>query len=121
MRNLIFASALSVLLVPHLSFAVEHSHTVGTTEVRHVSDHASRHSKAGLTTPVNINGANAEQLATLDGVGVKRAENIIAYRKAHGTFKTIDDLGHVKGIGPKGLLRLEKNNPGRIKLGNENK
>jgi competence protein ComEA len=49
---------------------------------------------------VNINTADAKTLASeLTGVGEKKAEAIVAYRKANGNFKTADDLTRVKGIG----------------------
>jgi competence protein ComEA len=51
---------------------------------------------------VNINTANAKQLATLEGIGAKVAERIVAYREAHGPFKKPEDLRKVEGIG-KGL------------------
>jgi competence protein ComEA len=49
---------------------------------------------------VNINEADAAVLADLNGIGVAKAEAIIAYRKTHGPFRTVDDLANVKGIGP---------------------
>jgi len=49
---------------------------------------------------LNINSAKAEVLAeTLTGVGLKRAEDIVAFREDNGPFKSIDDLVLVKGIG----------------------
>lgn len=51
--------------------------------------------------PVNINTADAQTLATLEGIGEKRAEAIIEYRAEHGAFESVDDLIKVKGIGPK--------------------
>lgn len=53
---------------------------------------------------VNINTASKEELTTLKGVGEKRAQDIIDYRKKHGNFKSVDDLGKVPGIGP-GLMK----------------
>lgn len=50
---------------------------------------------------VNINTADAQALTKLKGVGLKKAEAIVAWRKANGNFKTIDQLADVKGIGPK--------------------
>jgi competence protein ComEA len=51
-------------------------------------------------TPVNINKADARTIAaSLDGIGVTRAEAIVAWREAHGPFKKADDLKHVKGLG----------------------
>ncbi|MGN6512712.1 MAG: ComEA family DNA-binding protein [Lysobacteraceae bacterium] len=56
---------------------------------------------------VNINTADA---ATLDrvllNIGASKAEAIVAYRKAHGAFRSADQLALVKGIG---LKTVEKN------------
>lgn len=52
--------------------------------------------------PVDINSADAETLATaMKGVGVKKAEAIVAYRDQHGPFKSVDELTLVRGIGEK--------------------
>ena len=57
--------------------------------------------------PVNINKANATVMAkNIKGVGPKLAGKIIAYRKQHGPFKTVDELKKVKGVGDK---LIEKN------------
>ena len=50
---------------------------------------------------VNINTATVEELKTLNGVGDKKAEAIIEYRKKNGSFKTKEDLMKVRGIGKK--------------------
>lgn len=56
---------------------------------------------------VNINNADAATLAqTLEGVGEQKASAIVAHRKKHGPFKSVDGLDQVKGIGEK---ILEKN------------
>lgn len=58
------------------------------------------------STPVNVNTADAATLAnSLDGVGPSKAAAIVAYREEHGPFKAVDDLSHVKGIGPATLER----------------
>jgi competence protein ComEA len=50
--------------------------------------------------PVNVNTASAEELAdSLKGVGLSKAEAIVEYRKANGSFLHIDELVNVKGIG----------------------
>lgn len=57
--------------------------------------------------PVNINTADIKSLAeNIRGVGVKKAQAIVDYRKRHGPFKRVEDIVKVKGIGPK---LLEKN------------
>lgn len=51
---------------------------------------------------VNVNSASAEEIAAeLKGVGDTKAAAIVAYRSAHGAFKSADDLAMVKGIGQK--------------------
>lgn len=55
---------------------------------------------------VNINTADAQTLATqLKGIGLKKAEAIIAYRETFGAFKSVDELAAVKGIGEKTVDR----------------
>ena len=49
--------------------------------------------------PININTADKELLMTIKGVGEKRAEAIIAYRKQNGPFKSVDQLAKIKGLG----------------------
>ena len=49
---------------------------------------------------VNINTADAETLsATLNGIGLKKAQAIVAHREQYGQFKTLNELTDVKGIG----------------------
>ena len=51
---------------------------------------------------VNINTAGAETIQEeLKGVGMQKAEAIVAYRQANGNFKSADELTNVKGIGIK--------------------
>lgn len=51
---------------------------------------------------VNINTANAEQIASaLNGVGDNKAKAIVEYRSSHGKFKSIESLENVDGIGEK--------------------
>jgi len=64
------------------------------------------------TEPLDINSASAKQLAAaMQGVGLKKAKAIIAYRDAHGPFGSIDDLSKVRGIGKSTLA----NNRGRLR------
>ena len=63
--------------------------------------------------PVDINRADAQTLATeLEGVGLWKAEAIVAYRQEHGPFKSPEDLLEVKGVGP----RILEQNRANIKL-----
>ncbi len=57
--------------------------------------------------PVDVNTANAEQLAeALNGVGEAKAEAIVEYREANGPFKHVDELISVRGIG---MATVDKN------------
>ena len=61
--------------------------------------------------PVNINTADAQTLSkNIKGVGLKKAQAIVAYREKNGEFKKIEDLKKVKGIG----ARLLEKNSGSI-------
>ena len=55
---------------------------------------------------VNLNRAFKSGLITLPGIGRTLADRIIAYRYEFGTFKTVDDLRNVKGIGDKSLKKI---------------
>lgn len=57
-------------------------------------------------TPVNINTATAEELQTLPRIGPAMAQRIIAWREAHGGFRSVDELDAVPGIGPSMLENL---------------
>ena len=59
---------------------------------------------AFASAQVDINSADAKTLAeSLDGVGLVKAEAIVAYREEHGPFRRAEDLRRVKGIGSKTL------------------
>ena len=56
---------------------------------------------------VNINTATKEELDGLPGIGPVKAQAIVDHRKAHGAFKTIEDLKDVKGIGARRFEKLK--------------
>ncbi len=58
---------------------------------------------------VNINTADSETIASsLHGIGRSKADAIVAYRKHHGPFKSLDQLAAVKGVGEKTLAENAK-------------
>jgi competence protein ComEA len=57
--------------------------------------------------PINLNTATAEQLDQLDGVGPATAQKILAYRQAHGGFRSVSELDRVPGIGPAKMAALK--------------
>jgi len=46
-----------------------------------------------LAEPVDINSADAQMLASnINGVGAKKAAEIVRYREKYGAFKSIEEL-----------------------------
>ena len=58
---------------------------------------------------VNINTATVTQLQRLEGIGEKRAQDIIDYREQNGPFKSIEDIMNVSGIGEKTYEKFKDN------------
>ena len=61
----------------------------------------SQKKEVGKEGKVNINTATVEELKTLKGIGEKKAEAIIEYRKKNGSFKNKEELMKVRGTGKK--------------------
>jgi len=55
---------------------------------------------------VDLNTATKAELLMLPGVGDSTADAIIMYREQNGSFKSVDDLDNVKGIGDKKMEKL---------------
>lgn len=56
---------------------------------------------------VDINKADVQTLSSqLSGIGEKKAQAIVDYRKINGEFRSVDELSRVKGISGK---TIEKN------------
>ena len=47
---------------------------------------------------VNVNTADMPTLASLTGIGKRRAQAIIDFRDSHGRFDKLDQLAEVRGI-----------------------
>ncbi len=65
-----------------------------------------------LVAAVDINNASKSELMNLKGIGAKKADAIIIYRKDH-CFKDAQSLKAVKGIGVKTVAK----NRDKIKVG----
>jgi competence protein ComEA len=62
---------------------------------------------------VNVNTADAELIAeVLKGIGLKKAQAIVAWREKHGKFTAVEQLTEIKGVGESTLAK----NEGRITL-----
>lgn len=47
---------------------------------------------------MNINTASKEELLTLPGIGLSKAEDIISWREANGPFDRVEDIMNIRGI-----------------------
>ena len=57
---------------------------------------------------VNVNTATVQELESLPGIGISKAEAIVKHREANGKFKSVEDLTQVKGVGEKILEKISK-------------
>ena len=77
-----FLAACLVICTPHLAAAQAESQATQQSE------------------QLDINNADAATIAAvLDGVGMVKAQEIVAYRDTFGSFRSIEELLEVKGIG----------------------
>jgi len=60
------------------------------------------------TMVVNINVASEEEIAAIPGIGEKKSQAIVEYRKKHGPFARIEDLKKVDGIGDKLFEKIRR-------------
>ena len=54
-----------------------------------------------VSFPVNINTADVDTLTALPGIGQVLAERILAYRQQNGSFRAVEEIMKVEGIGEK--------------------
>ncbi len=72
-----------------------------------------QHTKTGptptatVTFPIDLNTATLDQLDALPGIGPTRAQDILKYREEHQSFKRIEDLLQIPGIGQTTFNRLK--------------
>ena len=92
------------IIVPNVQSKQEGGVTEENSEKGNSSNTSPSNSKQGT---VNINTATLEELQTIKGIGKKKAEAILQYRKEHGAFRTKEELLQVKGIGKKALEAIE--------------
>ena len=66
-----------------------------------------RAAKSAFEGKLALNSATAKQIEKLPRVGPKLAQRIVEYRGQHKTFRNVDELRNVKGVGAKMLESLK--------------
>lgn len=96
-----FAFSALMLLTPPLALAAESTDAAETVQA-----------KPAATVPaaarINVNTADVLTLTGLKGIGEKKAQAIINYRKEHGPFSSLEQFEAVPGIGPS-IIAKNKN------------
>lgn len=59
---------------------------------------AAQKQKRPPATPIDLNGATAEELQQLPGIGPGTAEAIVKFREKSGAFQRVEDLLAIHGI-----------------------
>ena len=95
--------------IPYKGEKVENASNSSSTGAGTTTTNESTSSESGQNNgeKVNLNTASAADLQKLNGIGQKKAEQIIAYREQNGQFKKIEDLMQVSKIGNKCSLATE--------------
>lgn len=93
------------------------SAAVANTEETSVESHGFKndnpaHLKRKIIGKININEASIEELQTLPRIGPVLAQRIIDYREQNGSFRSIEVIMRVKGIGKKTFEKIK----GRIQV-----
>lgn len=63
--------------------------------------------ESAVSGKVDLNRADKEALMRLPGVGERKAEQILAYRKEHGKFKSTEEIKKIPGIKEKAFEKLK--------------
>jgi competence protein ComEA len=80
---------------------------VATRAAQETARRSSAPAAASASAPINLNTASVAQLETLPGIGRSTAERILEYRQKNGSFKKVEDLMNVRGVGERSFLKLK--------------
>jgi competence protein ComEA len=75
--------------------------------VKPTANSSSQKDVSEISGRLDLNKATIEQLDALPGIGESKAKAILAYRSEKGSFKKVEDLLEVKGIGEKLLAKIK--------------
>jgi comEA protein len=71
--------------------------------------------KSATVSTIDINQASEEDFAKLPGIGPELARRIVAFREKHGSFRRVEDLLVIKGIGHKKWKKIRP----YVRVGND--
>jgi len=115
LRSLLIKSVMlvaTIAVVLWIGWPVPKEETRQAEPVQPIATRVPAASPVATTAPVksvskvNLNRASADELQVLPGIGPVLAQRMVDWRKAHGRYRTVDDLQEVKGIGKKRLEQL---------------
>lgn len=94
--------------IPYKGEKVESATTISQNQdLNSKTDSSKNNSGTSNSEKINLNTATAADLQKLNGIGEKRAQQIVDYREQNGKFKKIEDLMQVSGIGEKTFAALK--------------
>lgn len=111
-------SAAMVIYVPKKNEVVKSTTDKTTTTTTEIPNNAaipdnsntsSDTSSATLNLKINLNTASKEELTKLSGIGEAKAQDIIDYRNTNGSFKTIEEIKNISGIGDALFAKIKDN------------
>lgn len=111
-------SAAMVIYVPKKNEVIKSTTGKTTTTATEIPNNAaipdnsntsSDTSSATLNLKINLNTASKEELTKLSGIGEAKAQDIIDYRNTNGSFKTIEEIKNISGIGDALFAKIKDN------------
>ena len=100
-----FRAAIFIALTLAVGSVVNHFMDFGV-ETRENAPETSLESQYSIF-PIDLNQAGLKELFLLPAIGETKARAILAHRDEKGSYKSVQELLQVRGIGPKTLEKLE--------------
>ncbi|MCM3388000.1 helix-hairpin-helix domain-containing protein [Ureibacillus chungkukjangi] len=91
------------IYIPKIGEEIDQENSIGQVVVSSTAE-----SSSSQGTKIDLNSTDEAALTTLPGIGPSKAQAILAFREENGSFKTIDDLKNVTGIGEKTFEKLKE-------------